>query len=165
MFRSTARRVATAAALTLMASTLAAGVQAAESTDPPDCNQRGQVFAKLLQPKSGQATVNAGPAGTHTLSVGDPVPSLTLSFTGTMDVVIEHSCLRTMSLDVYKDGNPVAIHHADFTPECTHDTTTEPVTIGLDAGEYRFALDGTSCSGIGFKHTPEGGLVGDPPIF
>jgi hypothetical protein len=70
-----------------------------------------------------------------------------------------------MSLDVYKDGNPIAIHHKDWSLACEHAQQTEPVTIGLDGGTYKFQLNGTSCGGFGFKHTPEGGLVGDPPLL
>ena len=152
-------------ALAAIALTASVGTTGARAEHVPNCNDRGSNFARFLQPKSGQATVNAGPAGTYTLSTGGPVPSVTLSFTGSMDVVIEHSCLRALSLDVYKDGSTTPIHHADFAPECAHTTTTEPVTIGLDGGSYSFVLGGTSCTGIGFKNTPEGGLVGDPPLL
>lgn len=167
MFRLHTRRVVGAlAALTLAATLVTTAVPTAQASDAPDCTQRNTNWAKLLQPQSGQATVNAGPAGTYNLSTGGPVPSVTLSFTGTMDVVIEHSCLKTMSLDVYKDGNPVAIHHKDWTElSCEHAQKTEPVTIGLDGGTYKFWLNGTSCNGLGFKHTPEGGIVGDPPLL
>lgn len=137
--------------------------------DSLDCNNRSNTFARFLQPASGQATVNAGPAGTYTLSSGGPVPSVTLSFTGTMDVVIEYSCLRTMGLTVTKDdptgGPATVVHTAAWKLECEHATKTEPVTIGLTGGQYHFALDAISCTGIGFKHTPEGGLVGDPPLL
>lgn len=153
-------RLAAAAVLTAgLAATTAPG-----RAEVGDCNDRETTFAKLLQPQGGTATVNAGPAGTHNLAIGGPVPSVTLSFTGTIDVVIEHSCLLQMSLDVTKDGGGL-VHHKEWNLACEHETKTEPVNIGLDGGTYTFQLSGTSCSGRPMRGDGGGGVVADPPLF
>lgn len=160
-----ARAIALAAIATALAP-FSSGVQASDV--PEACKDRSNTFARFVQPASGQATVNAGPAGTLVVNSGAGAPSATLSLTGSMDVVIDYGCLQTMGLVVTKDdpagGAPTVVHTASWNLKCETDQKTEAVQIGLDGGHYRFALSGTSCSGVGFKHTPEGGLVGDPPV-
>ena len=159
-----ARTAARLAAVAALATSLASTAPHASAEHAADCADRSKTFAKLLQPSGGTATVNAGPAGSYTLAAGSPVPSITVSFTGQMDVVIEHACLQHLTLDVTKDGGGL-VHHNEWTLSCEHATKTDSVNIGLDGGTYTFRLGGVSCDGRPLRSDGQGGVVADPPIF
>lgn len=150
-------------ALAVLALALVSPV-AAGASHTLNCNDRGAPFAKFLQPQGGQATVNTQAGSASVTASGVPIPSLTFSTTGTMDVKIEYACLKLLTLDVYKDGNTTPIYSSVTEKSCEHATQTDVVTIGLDGGQYRFSLGGTTCSGAPIKRDDHGGFVGDPPL-
>lgn len=130
-----------------------------------DCTDRHNTYAKFLQPANGSVAANTQAGGISIdLLPGSPIPSLTFSSTGTMDVKIEYACLKYLGLEVYKDGQTTPIHTNSWQKNCEQDVQTDTVSIGLNAGHYTFKLSGASCIGIGLKFDDHGGFVGDPPL-
>lgn len=140
-------------ACALGTATVGAPAQAADCT--------GQPYAQITQPDDGQLVVNGGPI---------PIPvgqSLTISTTGSVDVVIDVSCVEVLDLVVTKTapGDPTVIHESSRVLEtCDEHTVTEPVEIGLDGGQYRFDVSGISCQGRKLRTDGHGGTVVDPPL-
>jgi hypothetical protein len=118
-------------------------------------------YVKLLQPSGGQVVVN----GVVVQTAGGQ--SLTLSSTGTIDVVIEHACANLVTLTVTKQSplGDTVIHTNSWDGlHCDIGKLTDTVTIGLDGGQYRFDLGGNSCIGRKFRSDGHGGTVLDPPL-
>lgn len=118
-------------------------------------------YAKMLQPDGGQLIVNGLVVQTGTGA------QLTLSTTGTIDVVIEHDCAIQVDLTVTKTGPgaPTVIHQKSWAPlDCHKSTITEKVAIGLDGGTYQFDLNGVACTGRKLRSDGHGGTIVDPPL-
>lgn len=93
--------------------------------------------------------------------------SLTLSTTGTIDVVIERECALQVDLTVTKTspGAPILIHTNSWSPlGCEKRTIKDAVPIGLDGGTYQFDVNGMSCTGRKLRSDGHGGAVVDPPL-
>lgn len=138
-------------------------VPAASSADVTQCG-RENTYAKFLQPQGGQVAATTQLGGVAYTIPGSPLPSMSFSTTGQIDVEIEWSCVKFVRLEVYKDGNPVAIHQNTWGLDCTKGIVKDKVNIGLDGGNYRFVLDGITCTGAPIKRTDDGGFVADPPL-
>lgn len=135
-------------------------------TDPSMCFNRGHAtFAKFIRPQGGMLQAQTTPTGTLTLQSGGPVPAVFLSTTGVIDVEVEHACMRSLSLRVFKNGNPAPVYSSDWISECQHTTRVEQVAIGLDGGSYEFQVTGAACNGAPVRGDGQGGVVGDPPIL
>lgn len=118
-------------------------------------------FAKILQPDGGQVIVNGIVVQSGTGQ------QLSLSTTGTIDVVIEHDCAIMVDLKVTKTGPgaPTVIHQNSWSPlPCDHGQLTDTVSIGLDGGTYQFDLTGMACTGRKFRSDGHGGTILDPPL-
>ncbi len=118
-------------------------------------------YAKITQPDGGQLIVNGLVVQTGTGQ------QLTLSTTGTVDVVIEHECAQFLQLTVTKTGPgaPTAIHNNSWGPlDCGKGTITNVVKIGLDGGTYQFDVNGVSCAGRKLRSDGHGGTIIDPPL-
>jgi len=88
---------------------MAVAVPIAGHADTDPC---ADPFAKITQPDGGQLIVNGLVVQSGTGQ------SLTLSTTGTIDVVIQHSCALEVKLTVTKTspGAPTVIHQNQWSP-------------------------------------------------
>lgn len=135
--------------------------------DPPSsCFDRTHpTFAKFITPSGGSAQVNTTPTGAITVQTGGAVPAVFLSTTGSIQVQIDQACVMNLVLTVTKAGQTTPVHTRVWDLPCSHDTLTENVPIGLDGGDYKFELSGTTCTGQKGRTDQNGGFVGDPPIL
>lgn len=122
-------------------------------------------LARFVQPQDGMIQAQTGPTGTLTVQTGGVIPAIFISTTGSIQVEIEQSCLLTLDLVVYKNGNPNPIHTNSWTLSCNQSRVFDTVNIGLDGGNYTFQLSGTACNGKPTRGDGKGGFVGDPPIL
>ena len=122
-------------------------------------------YARFVQPEDGMIQAQTGPTGVLTLQTGGVTPSVFLSTTGQITVEIEQSCLLTLVLTVFKDGQTSPVYTNSWQPECTQSNILDEVNIGLDGGSYNFQLSGTACNGKPLRTNGKGGVVGDPPIL
>lgn len=145
-------KLITAAAMLAALAVPTAG-SAANACDDP--------YVKLLQPQGGQVVVNG-------ISIQSGTgQSVTLSSTGYMDVLIQHSCALEVELTVTKTspGAPTVIHQNSWTGlSCEVGELSDSVNIGLDGGTYQFDLGGKPCTGRKFRSDGHGGTVLDPPV-
>lgn len=144
-------------ARTLVATSIAAALVAPAASHATCQNP----YVKILQPNGGQVIVN----GLAVQTAGGQ--SLTLSTTGTIDVVIEHECAIQADLTVTKTapGAPTVIHTSSWAPlGCDRGTIKDVVSIGLDGGTYQFDVGGVSCDGRKLRSDGHGGTVIDPPL-
>lgn len=126
------------------------------AADPCD-----EPYVKLLQPAGGQVVANGIVVQSGTGQ------SLSLSSTGTIDVVIEHSCAVVVDLTVTKKSptGDTVIHTKNWAGlPCGVAKLSDTVTIGLDGGQYQFDLGGNPCTGRKFRSDGQGGTILDPPL-
>lgn len=142
----------------LVAASITAALVAPAASQAQGCQDPS---IKILQPNGGQVIVN----GLAVQAAGGQ--SLTLSTTGTIDVIIEHDCAFQVDLKVTKTapGSPTVIHTNSWSPlACDKGTLKDVVMIGLDGGNYQFDVNGVSCEGRKLRSDGHGGTVIDPPL-
>lgn len=128
----------------------------------PNCG-REKTNARFVQPENGKLVIE-GPAGAIDVPTGVPVaPGVVLSTNGTITVKIQQVCVESYFLRVTKNGTQ--IHGETVSTDCSEQTVSRTVTIGLDGGEYRFELlEGWGCNFVKMRESSEGHYVGDPPL-
>jgi hypothetical protein len=149
---------------------LALPLAGAQAEHDHGCGRQGagdgrEVKAEITSPTGGQLAIYH-PSGSISITAGGVADQgVVASGTGFIDVTVLHSCLDDLRLTVLDDeGN--TIHDNTTDVECDDDLEhTESVEIGLDAGEFRFSLDGSiGCNHAPVKHDGNGHYVADPPI-
>ena len=137
------------------------------SADPTgDCTRGSHpIFGELIRPQDGMVQAQTTPTGALSVQTGVTLPATFVSTTGQIEVEFEYACLQSLTLTVTKEGEPTPVHTNTFDVACEHDTGTDVVEIGLDAGTFSFELSGTTCTGAPITSDGRGGFVADPPVL
>lgn len=157
------KRMLSFAAIAAFAMAMPTGASA-EPTYDPECGRGGKaIHAEFIQPENGQLVVETA-NGTATFGGPDLLGAgVMVSTTGSITVEIDHGCVSSLVLTVYKGD--VVIHENGWdTNDCGETTSTDSVEIGLDGGEYTFELSGEGCNFAPLVPASEGHYVGDPPL-
>lgn len=127
--------------------------------------QGPDTFGRFLKPSDGQVYVQTQIGNQQTSGQGQAVY---VSTTGTVEVVVEHQCVLSLTLTVVKQTpgvGPQIVYTRTWQPlDCGYGQKSDDVPVGLDGGDYDFELSGTSCNGKPIRPDGKGGFVGDPPL-